>query len=223
MDDLKSKVVIKYSLGVWQSCLGVCHRLGDWLFCLVISQINSESWCVALMGIASYQWVMVCSAAHGDWGSMAGLVSKDQLSSTGGRSHYLISNFTSQKIFLICWRCLPFLVPWWVKLNRPTAGQVFSLTDMTTSVILCLCAYFTPVSTLQVALQESGADIEQTYSLDKLPHSSSSCFMCCLGCQGHWKDENSIKEDNFSLLFTDNSEFLEMPQSIFLGWSEFFG
>lgn len=65
------------NLGVWQTCLGVRHRLGDGWFCLVILQINTGPWCVALMGIASYQWVMVCLAAHGDWGSTAGLASKD--------------------------------------------------------------------------------------------------------------------------------------------------
>lgn len=57
--------------------LGVWHRLGDRWFGLVILQINTASWCVAVMGIARYQWVMVCLAAHGDWGSTAGLVSKD--------------------------------------------------------------------------------------------------------------------------------------------------
>lgn len=81
------------SLGVWQPCLEVRHRLGDWWFCLVILQINTESWCAALMGIACYQWVMVCSAAHGDWGSMASLVSKDPVPSTGGCPHCLNIQF----------------------------------------------------------------------------------------------------------------------------------
>ncbi len=39
---------------------------------------------MAVMGIASYQWVMVCLATHGDGETKAGLVSKDELSSTAG-------------------------------------------------------------------------------------------------------------------------------------------
>lgn len=60
---------------IWslKACVTVMHhRVGGWWFCLVILQINTRFWCVALMGIASYQWVMVCLAAHGHRGSIAG-------------------------------------------------------------------------------------------------------------------------------------------------------
>lgn len=122
---------------VWQSCLGVHHRMGDWSFCLVILQINRWLSCVVLMGIASCQRVMVCLAAHGDWGNIAGSVSKGKLSSTSGWSHRLISSFTSWNIILIYWRYLSFIVLRWVKLNRPTAGQAFSSTDVTICIIFC--------------------------------------------------------------------------------------
>lgn len=67
--------------GMWQSWLGMRHGLGGWHFCSVILEINTMCWCVALLGIASESvgdGMVGCTLRLGD------MVSKDDLSSTGG-------------------------------------------------------------------------------------------------------------------------------------------